>query len=155
MYRDRRHIDTGEAMRHNEEVELARKAEHMRRCAESPAYKRVYERWLETMAFMGREHAKVQNTIYQSIQQQHITDVMGNCQEQSIHVGPPVPLPPPSEQDQLASTGLAFSAFLIGALFMSEERRQQLREDLKASEEMDEVNKSYDRQLICMSGFEW
>lgn len=153
MYSGRRHIDNGEAVRHNEQVEQARKAEHLRRCAESPAYKRVYERWKKTMAYMQSEQAKVHDVIDQAMRQQQITNVMGNCETQPVHIGPP--LPPPSEQNQLASAGFAFSAFMIGALFTTEEQRQQLQEDLKAMGEMDEVNKRYDRQMIRMSGFEW
>lgn len=80
MYSGERHIDTGEAMRHNEQVEQARRAEHLRRCAVSPAYKRVYDRRQEMMTTMRREQFKVADTMRQAMQQT-VTDVMGNCKE--------------------------------------------------------------------------
>ena len=154
MYSGERHIDTGEAMRHNEQVEQARRAEHLRRCAESPAYKRVYDRWQQTMAFMQGEQSKVASAIQEAMRQQTVTDVTGNCEKQTVRIGRPEPIPPPKELECLASAG-PLAGFFVASLFLSKERWEQIQEDVKAIEEMRKVNEEYDRQVIRMSGFEW
>ena len=155
MYSGERHIDTGEAMHHNNEVEQARRAEHLRRCAESPAYKRVYERWQKTIARMQTEQAREINIMRAAMQQQVITNIADNCDVQPVHIGRPCPLPPPSEQEQLAPSGGAFGAFVFASLFMTKEQWEQIPENLQAMEEMRKVDEEYDRQIICLSGFEW
>jgi len=147
-------IDTGEAMRHNNEVEAARRAEHLRRCEESPAYKRVYERWQQMMERMGREQCKVAQAMQQSIMSQKVSNIMGNCEKQTIHIGRPEPLPPQKELDQLAASSPLAIGFLA-LFFMSKEQLEQIPEDIKAMEEMAQVNAEYDSQIIRMSGFEW
>lgn len=155
MHSGERHIDTGEAMRHNEQVEQARRAEHLRRCAVSPAYKRVYDRRQDMMATMRREQFKVADAMRQAMQQQTVTDVMGNCHEQPVRIGRPEPLPPSSELNQLAASDGALGALLFAGLFMTKEQWAQIPENLKAMEEMRQVDAEYDRQIIRLSGFEW
>ena len=97
MYSGPRHTDVGEAMAHNRRVEQAREAEHQRRCDQSPAYKRVYQRWQQTMAFMGRQQAQVASAIQEAVSTQRVSDTMGNIESQPLrHGSRPDPLPPPS-----------------------------------------------------------
>lgn len=155
MYSGPRHTDNGEAMAHNRMVEQAREAEHQRRCDQSPAYKRVYQRWQQTMTFMGRQQAQLASTIQEAMRQQTVTDVMGNCEKQTVRIGHPEPVPPPAELQHTAAFGNPLSAFIFAALFMSKEQWEQIPEDVKAMAEMRQVNEEYDRMLIRLSGFEW
>ena len=151
----RRHIDNGEAMRHNEAVEQAREAEHLRRCAESPAYKRVYERWKQIDLSLKGQQAQVANAMQEAMRQQTVTDVMGNCEKQTVRIGHPEPVSPPAGLQQAAAFGNPLSAFIFAALSSTKEQWQQIHEDVRAMEEMYQVNDKYDRQLIRLSGFEW
>ena len=151
-----RHIDNGEAMRHNEAVEQARRAEHLRRCAQSPAYKRVYERWQEVNRKLAGEIQTVQHIICDQMQQQTAQPIGETMTSQPVKFKDrPDPLPPPEEQQRLAATGNPWTWFLLGMMFADEEKLKQMREDAVATQEMMEVNARYDRQMICMSGFEW
>lgn len=151
----RRHIDNGEAMAHNRMVEQAREAEHQRRCAESPAYKRVYERWKQIYLSLKGQQAQVSNAMQEAMRQQSVTDVMGNCEKQTVRIGHPEPVPPPAELQHAAALGNPLSAFVLAALFMSKEQWEQIPEDVKAMAEMRQVNEEYDHMLIRLSGFEW
>lgn len=156
MYSEEQYIDNGEAMRHNQLVEQARQAEHLRRSAESPAYKRVYERCLSMKTTMQREQLKVFDAMQQAIQQQPASNVMKHCDPQSVRIGPSESLLPlPSELNQLTEPGGALGILVFGVLFMTEEQRAQIHDNVKAIEEMCQVNKEYDRQLIRKSCFEW
>lgn len=151
----RRHIDNGEAMAHNRMVEQAREAEHQRRCAESPAYKRVYERWKQIDLSLKGQQAQVANAMQEAMRQQTVTDVMGNCEKQTVHIGHPEPVPPPSELQHAAIGNPLSAAFIFAALSSTKEQWQQIREDVRVMEEMHRVDDKYDRQLIRLSGFEW
>lgn len=142
-------------MRHNEQVEQAREAEHQRRCAESPAYKRVYERWKQVDLSLKGQQAQVSNAMQEAMNLQTVTDVMGNCERQTVRIGHPEPVPPPSELQHAAALGNPLSAFIFAALSSTKEQWQQIHEDVRAMEEMYQVNDKYDRQLIRLSGFEW
>jgi hypothetical protein len=143
-------------MAHNRRVELAREAEHLRRCDQSLAYKRVYQRWQQTMAFMGRQQAQLANTIQEAMNVQRVSDTVGNIESQTVrHESRPDPLPPPAELQRAAAFGNPLSAFVLAALFMSKEQWEQIPEDVKAMAEMHQVNEEYDRQLIRLSGWEW
>jgi len=156
MYSGPRHTDNGEAMDHNRRVEQAREAEHQRRCDQSPAYKRVYQRWQQTMTFMGRQQAQVASTIQEAMNVQRVSDTTDSLASQPLrHSLRPDPLPPPAELQQAAAFGNPLSAFVLAALFMSKEQWEQIPEDVKAMAEMRQVNEEYDRQLICLSGWEW
>ena len=156
MYSGPRHTDVGEAMDHNRRVEQAREAEHLRRCDQSPAYKRVYQRWQQTMAFMGRQQAQVASAMQEAVSTQRVSDTMSNIESQPVrHGSSPDPLPPPAELQHAAALANPLSAFVLAALFMSKEQWEQIPEDVKAMAEMRQVNEEYDRQLIRLSGFEW
>ena len=149
-----RHIDTGEAMRHNEAVEQARHAEHLRRCAESPAYKRVYERWLEMGKVLTQQMATTMQTLNDQMRQQTVLPISEAVKTQTA-IHKPTPLPPPSDLQCLAGCCNPWSWFMLGMMFVDEERLKQMKEDMVAMKEMQEVNEQYDRQMIRMSGFEW
>lgn len=151
----RRHIDNGEAMAHNRMVEQAREAEHQRRCAESPAYKRVYERWKQIDLSLKGQQAQVSNAMQEAMRLQTVTDVMGNCEKQTVRIGHLELVPPPFEQQHAAAFVNPLSAFIFAALSSTKEQWQQIHEDVRAMEEMYQVNDKYDRQLIRLSGFEW
>ena len=151
-----RHIDNGEAMRHNEAVEQARRAEHLRRCAESTAYKRVYERWQEVNRELAGKIQTVQKTISDQMRQQTVQPLSDTMTSQPVKFKDRHDhLPPPEEQQRLAANGNPWTWFFLGMMFADDEKLKQMREDAAAMKEMMEVNARYDRQMICMSGFEW
>lgn len=155
MYSGPRHTDNGEAIAHNRRVEQAREAEHQRRCDQSPAYKRVYKRWKQIDLSLKGQQMQVGNAMQEAMRQQTVTDVMGNCEKQTIRIGHPEPVPPPAELQHTAAIGNPLSAFIFSALSSTKEQWQQIHEDVRAMEEMCRVNDEYDRQLIRLSGFEW
>ena len=156
MYSGPRHTDIGEAMAHNRRVEQAREAEHQRRCDQSPAYKRVYQRWQQTMTFMGRQQAQVASAIQEAVSTQRVSDTMGSLASQPLrHGSRPDPLPPPAELQQAAALASPLSALVCAALFLTSEQWQQLPDDIRAMAALRQVNDKYDHQLIRLSGWEW
>lgn len=154
MDRIKRRISNTDAIAHNNLVEQARQAEHLLRCARSPAYKRVYERWQKMMDSLSSEQAKLAEIMsYDRIRRQQC-EADGPCEEQPKDADKPCAVPPPvlfQSSDIVDSS----AAFIIGSMFMTQEQWSQIPEDVKAEEEMRKVNEEYDRQLVRMSGFEW
>lgn len=146
MYCDAKHIDTASAIEHNRRIEQARQAEHLRRCAASPAYKRVYERMQEIVADILRDQATLQNAMKESIQQQRIGDIMGT----STSAVRPVPAPLPSDFHPSPNPLSALRGAII-----SQESLEQMQEDVKALVEIRQVNDEYDRHIIRKSCFSW
>lgn len=56
---------------------------------------------------------------------------------------------------QHAALGNPLVAFIFAALSLTKEQWQQIHEDVRAMEEMYQVNDKYDRMLIRLSGWEW
>ena len=136
-------------------VEQARRAEHLRRCAESPAYKRVYERWLT----MNREHiqqiATILNADINQRNSQEVQPLSESVKSQFVKLKDrPDPIPPPEELQRIATCGNPWAWFILGLMCADEEKLKQMREDAVATQEMVEVNKKYDCEMICLSGFE-
>ena len=156
MYSGERHIDTGDAMRHNELVEQARRAEHLRRCAESPAYKRVYNRSLTMNRKAMLQTATIQQAISNQMRQQAVQPLSDSMKSQPVkQKDRPDPIPPPDDLQRLAGYNNPWSWFLLGLMFADAKQLKQMREDAAAILEMTEVDERYDRQIIRMSGFEW
>lgn len=156
MYSGERHINKGNAMRHNEQVEQARQAEHLRRCAESPAYERVYKRWLKMNGDAMQQTATTLQVISDQMCQQKAQSLSDSMKPKPIKLrNRPDPIPPPGDLQRLTGCGSPWTWFLLGMMFADEDKLKQMREDAVASQEMMKVNERYDRQIIHMSGFEW
>jgi len=156
MYSGPRHTDSGEAMAHNRMVEQAREAENLRRCAESPAYKRVYERWQAVNRKLLGISAAQQQALNDNMRSQTVQPLSDSIKSQPIRIGNrPDPIPSPDDLRHLAACGNPWVPFLLGMMFADGEKLKQMREDAAATQEMMEVNDRYDRQMIRMSGFEW
>lgn len=156
MYKGERHINSEEAMHHNQQVEQARQAEHLRRCAESPAYKRVYERSLKISRDAVQTLPIIQQTISDQMRQQTAQTVNDSMKPRFVKLKDhPGPVLPSDVLKSLAGCGNPFLWFLIGLMFTDTDQLRLMREDVVAIQEMNEVNEQYDRQMILMSGFEW
>ena len=143
-------------MAHNRRVEQARKAEHQRRCAESPAYKRVYEHRLTMNRELAGEIQTLQQTICDQMRQQTVLPLSDTMKSQPIKIGKRLdPLPPQDDLQRMAGSGSPWTWFMLGMMFADDEKLKQMREDAAATQEMMEVDERYDRQMICLSGFEW
>ena len=156
MYSGERHIDSCDAMQHNEQVEQERQAEHLRRCAESQAYKRVYERWQAMNKVAMQQAATIQQTIHDQMCQQQAQPISDTMKAQPVKLGEcPEPIPLPENLQQMAGYNNPWTWFILGMMFADDEKLKQMREDAAATKEMMEVNERYDRQIIRLSGFEW
>ncbi|MBQ7156369.1 MAG: hypothetical protein IJR86_01050 [Bacteroidaceae bacterium] len=156
MYSGERHIDSGYAMSHNNRVEAERQAEHLYHCAESPSYKRVYERWVTMNSEVAQQTATVLQAINEQMLQTAEQPLGGSTKYQTAkQESRPVPVSPPDDIHHFDGLANPLSWFFLGMMFADDERLKQMKEDMSASKQMQEVNERYDRQIIHLSGFEW
>lgn len=152
----RKNINISDAMAHNRFVEQAREAEHLRRCAESPAYKRVYERWKQTMEYINSQQLQVAKAMREAMRAQATTETTDGTNSKHVcHGICPESLPTPTEWEQAAVMSTPFSAFIYASMFMTKEKWEQIPENVRAMDEMRQVDEEYDSHIIRMSGFEW
>ena len=129
--------DSVNAIAHNTEVERRRIAEHLCLCGKSESYKRVYERYQN----MNKELCK------------QFADVLIAANNPNISCnGEPVT---PTESVKMDDMTKSIFFFTLAAMFADEKKQQQLKEDIESHKIMAEVNRKYDEQMICKSGFEW
>lgn len=126
-----------DAIAHNTRVERERVAEHLRLCGQSESYKRVYERYQN----MNKELCKQFSEVLLAANNPNVS-----CN------GEPVK---PMESAKMDDNTKSIFFFTLAAMFADEEKQRQLKEDIESHKIMAEVNRKYDKRIICKSGFEW
>ena len=148
-----RPINSGEAMRWNEDVEHHRKEYHEQRCAENALYRRAYERLQEQRRLlqeqMGKSMVQLANAI-NSDSQQRVNSVMDNVEQQTIKT---------HEEVMVNFTGFRLG-FAVAAMMLVDGKRMnqhimELAEERPYLEEIRRINEEFDKEIIRMSGFEW
>lgn len=159
-------ISSGEAMRWNADVDQRRRAYHERRCAEDPIYKRAYERQQEMMLRMQKMQsmamAQLQNAMSEpeNTKCQQASDQMTVTEEpQKVKTHEEVMRERALLFDQQgkSSASCALSAGMLAMLFdpNSEQRLKDLEEERPYVEEIRKADAEFDKEMICLSGFEW
>ena len=159
-------ISSGEAMRWNADVDQRRRAYHERRCAEDPIYKRVYERQQEMILRMQKMQsmamAQLQNAMSEpeNTKCQQASDQMTATEEpQKVKTHEEVMRERALLFDQQGKSGAscALSAGMLAMLFdpNAEQRLKDLEEERPYVEEIRKADAEFDKEMICLSGFEW
>lgn len=164
-------ISSGEAMRWNADVERRRMEYHERRCAEDPIYKRAYERQREMILRIQKMQsmamAQLQNAMSEpeNTKCQQASDQMTVTEEpQKVKTHEEVMRERALLFDQQGKSGAAsigndlLSAGVLAILFADPETEQQLkelREEIPYAEEIRKADAEFDKEMICLSGFEW
>ena len=159
-------ISSGEAMRWNADVERRRREYHERRCAEDPIYKRAYERQREMIQRMQKMQsmamAQLQNAMSEpeNTKCQQASDQMTVTEEpQKVKTHEEVMRERALLFDQQGKSGAscALSAGMLAMLFdpNSEQRLKDLEEERPYVEEIRKADAEFDKEMICLSGFEW
>ena len=157
-----RPISSGEAMRWNEDVERRRKEYHAQRCAENPIYRRVCERMKAQQAESMQQIADVMN----AERRLRVSSVMENAEAQPIKTheevlrelaimecvgNPKVGM----AQGAGFGFGMAFAAMLLADGDALKQRMKEFEEERPYMDEIRRANESFDKELVCLSGFEW
>lgn len=159
-------ISSGEAMRWNADVERRRREYHERRCAEDPIYKRAYERQQEMMLRMQKMQsmamAQLQNAMSEpeNTKCQQASDQMTVTEEpQKVKTHEEVMWERALLFDQQGKSGAscALSAGMLAMFFdpNAEQRLKDLEEERPYVEEIRKADAEFDKEMICLSGFEW
>ena len=165
-----RPINSGEAMRWNEDVEHHRKEYHEQRCAENALYRRAYERLQEQRRLlqeqMGKSMVQLANAI-NSDSQQRVNSVMDNVEQQPIKTHEQV-MRDCALMDSICKypaevmahfTGFGFG-FAVAAMMLVDGKRMnqlimELAEERPYLEEIRRIDEKFDKEIIRLSGFEW
>lgn len=165
-----RPINSGEAMRWNEDVECRRKEYHEQRCAENALYRRAYERLQEQRRLLQEQIGKSMVQIADAInsdRQQRVNSVMDNVEQQPIKTHEEVMRDcalmdsickyPTEAMVHFTGFGLGFA--VAAMMFVDgksmNQRIMELAEERPYLEEIRRINEEFDKEIIRMSGFEW
>lgn len=162
-------IDSGEAMRWNEEVNRRRLAYHEWRCTEDPMYRKAYE-------YMQAEERRMYELIHKPFAQmlaaaqepQTVNDCMKDTEKpQRIKTHEEVlreqaamdAFSRMSDAEKAAAGGNALAMGLIGMMFTCPDALQQRMKELEELkpyiDEIRETDQRFKNEEIKLSGFEW
>jgi len=165
-----RSISSGEARAWNNEVEQRRREYHEQRCADNELYRRAYERLQEERRQMQRQMGKYMVQIADAVNedcQQRVNSVMENIEQQPVKTHEEVMrdralmdsvIKNPEEwmaQGVGFGLGFAIAAMMFADSEKMKQRMKELEEERPYLEEIKRADDSFDKELICMSGFEW
>ena len=151
-------MTTEEKIAHNKQVEQERAAYHKRRCEESDAYKRVYERVIGIVTNDAMQAQSVVNAVQTCCQQQVVCQ-MPNITEQPLKSYEEAI----SEREAIKEyelygnpNGVYYMFIMWLKLKMTEDKklRNDLFFDLQALKEICEVEQTYNRQLERFDKYE-
>ena len=164
-----RPINSGDAMRWNEDVERRRREYHEQRCAEEPLYRRAYERQQEMKqrinkmavldmlrlreAIGDEESAECRRAAKYGIPEKNTPEqAMGEVRAAITKLSKSLGM---SASSDVAGNVLAFG--VMAMLFDPEaaQRLKELEEERPYAEEIRKADENFDREMICLSGFEW
>lgn len=149
-------MTTEEKIEHNKQVEQERAAYHKRRCEESEAYKRVYERMMNNAMRNAYQAQSVENAIQAGCQQ--IASQMPNLTEQQVRTHEDV-----MAEREAMKYGLQrnpnylenlMSMWFLNNMGSDDKLRNEFFEDTQALKEISEVEATYDRQLQRFDKYE-
>jgi hypothetical protein len=143
-------------MRYNQEISRQCEEHHLRRCAEDPIYKRVYEKHKRMEESLQKEMVKVVNAMNHCFQKKE--DGTANTKEESqpservTEIKLPECLSISGIKEDLKKNPLAW--FFVPMFFMSEKQLQELKEEIPYEKEYFETEKRYDAMKKVFSPWE-
>ena len=163
------HIDSGDVMRWNANVERRRREHHERRCSEDAVYRRAYERRQEMIQKMqSMASSQLANVMGQetNLRHQKVSDQMaeaGKPQRVKTHeemirdmaIMDSVIRNPDGFPVSGIGFGLAIGSMLLADDDRLKQRLKELEEEIPYAEEIRRTEEEFDKELIRMSGFEW
>lgn len=165
-----RNISSGEAMRWNEDVERRRMAYHEQRCAEDAMYRRAYERLQEDRRRLNEMIGKSMVQIADAMNadcQQRVNSVTEGVEQQPVRTHEEV-IRDRALMDSVSRNPVEWLAhgagfglgFAVAAMMFADgekmqRRMKELEEERPYSEEIRRADEEFDREMICLSGFEW
>ena len=165
-----RGISSGEAMRWNEDVERRRREYHEQRCAENALYRRAYERQQEQRLrlneMIGKNMVQLADAMNADCQQR-VNSVTEGVEQQPIRTHEEV-MRDRALIDSVSrnpaewfSNGAGFGlGFAVAAMMLADGEKmkrqmQEMEEERPYLEEINRIDEEFDREMICLSGFEW
>ena len=168
------HIDSGDVMRWNANVERRRREHHERRCSEDAVYRRAYERRQEMMQRMQKMHdvtmaqlanamnideitkcQKVLNQMDTADQPQRLKTHEEVIRDQAI-VDSVIRNPEQFPLNEVGcGLGLAVASTLLADGDSLKQRLKEMQEEIPYADEIRRTDARFDKELIRMSGFEW
>jgi len=165
-----RGIDSGEAMRWNNDVERRRRECHEQRCAENALYRRAYERLQEQRRrlneMIGKNMVQLADAMHTDCMQR-VNSITEDACCQPVKTHEEV-MREQALMDSMSknptewfahSTGFGLG-FAVAAMMFADgekmaQRMKELEEERPYLEEINRIDAKFDNEIIRMSGFEW
>ena len=151
-------MTTEEKIAHNRQIEQDRLAYHKRRCEESEAYRRVYERMMGKASHDAMQSQSVANAI-QACCQWQVAQQMPNTTEQPVRSHEAVMAERKAMKDY-ELLGIQNSMYGMCAFWMFQKMtedkqfRDDFLSDFQAMKEISEVEEAYDLKLERFGKYE-